>query len=97
MDLLLMALATASITLTLTKAKVTLRARAWLAYQRGPLGWLGKMLQCTYCTSHWVAGTLVVVSDHAFHPLRIMAVVTLASPLAWMTYKAHAGIAKETT
>jgi hypothetical protein len=62
--------------------------------RKGPLAWLGGMLQCTYCTSHWVALAVVVGSDRAFHPLRIMAVVALAAPLAWLTFKAHEGIMK---
>ncbi len=60
--------------------------------RKGPLAWLGKLLSCTYCTSHWVAAGVGLSWDHAFHPLRIMAVVALAAPALWLTYKAHAGI-----
>jgi uncharacterized protein DUF1360 len=107
MDLVLMALATAVITLTICKAKVLEPLRRWLASSPDPyslsesaprttrgglLGWLSKLLQCTYCTSHWVAGAVVVVSDHTFHFLRVMAVVALAAPAVWVIFMAHAGI-----
>jgi hypothetical protein len=51
-QVVILALATASISVTLSKAKVFMPIRRWIWYRNK---WLGELVQCSYCTTHWVA------------------------------------------
>jgi hypothetical protein len=53
-----LALATAAISVTVSKARVFASARAWIAARNT---WLGELVSCSYCTSHWVAIALVAI------------------------------------
>ena len=57
-QIVILSLATAAISLTISKAKVTAPAREWLARRNK---WLGNLVECPYCTSHWVAFALVAL------------------------------------
>lgn len=54
--LLFLALTNATITLTLNRASIFDRPRDWLSKKSD---FLGKLLGCPYCLSHWVAFVLV--------------------------------------
>lgn len=51
-EIIILSLAVAAMSLTLAKAKVTSRLRGWLLVK---LPWVGQMVQCVYCSSHWIA------------------------------------------
>lgn len=53
-----LALATAAISATVSKARVFAFAREWIASRNT---WLGELVSCSYCTSHWVAIALVAI------------------------------------
>lgn len=52
------ALATMAISLTTSRALVFAPFRMWVASKSS---WLGELVSCFYCTSHWVAIALVVI------------------------------------
>lgn len=54
----ILALATAAISVTVSKARVLASAREWIASRNN---WLGELVSCSYCTSHWVAIALVAI------------------------------------
>lgn len=54
----ILALATAAISVTVSKAKVFSGVRERIARRSH---WLGELLTCPYCTSHWVAFALVAI------------------------------------
>jgi hypothetical protein len=51
-----MALAVASCSFTISKAKISVGVREWIAKRNH---WLGELLNCPYCTSHWLTFGLV--------------------------------------
>lgn len=53
-----LALATAAISVTVSKARLFASAREWIATRNT---WLGELVSCSYCTSHWVAIALVAI------------------------------------
>lgn len=53
-----LALATAAISVTVSKARVFASIREWVASRNN---WLGELMSCSYCTSHWVAIALVAI------------------------------------
>lgn len=53
-----LALATAAISVTVSRARVFASAREWIASRNT---WLGELVSCSYCTSHWVAIALVAI------------------------------------
>lgn len=53
-----LALATTSIALTVAQAQIFAPARGWIAKRNH---WLGELVSCSYCTSHWVALALVAI------------------------------------
>ncbi len=53
-----LALATAAISVTISKARLFASAREWIAKRNT---WLGELMSCSYCTSHWVAIALVAI------------------------------------
>jgi hypothetical protein len=54
----LLALMVAALSVTITKAKIFERQRDWI-YDKN--GWLGKLVQCPYCSSHWLSLGVVLV------------------------------------
>ena len=88
-----MAFAVASMSMTLAKSQ----AFAW-ARNMVPRNWewLKELVNCPYCTSHWVAMALVLayrpVLLQVWFPLDLavsaFVVVTLAPPLQWAIFKA---------
>ncbi len=57
-QVIVLALATAAISVTTSKSRLFASAREWSAKKNT---WLGELVSCSYCTSHWVAITLVVI------------------------------------
>lgn len=55
-QVVVLALATAAISTTISKGGIFASAREWI-FERNE--WLGKLVSCSYCTSHWVAMALV--------------------------------------
>jgi hypothetical protein len=51
-----LALAATAVSLTITRATIFAAFRAWVVSRSA---WLGKLVSCPYCTSHWVAFALV--------------------------------------
>jgi len=86
--LLLMALAVATIANTVTKASVFMPVRV---YMRRNHPWPGKLVTCSYCTSHWAAfGVVAFVRPHlvsAWAPVAFFvtafAVVAVATFIGW--------------
>lgn len=87
-QLLLLALATATIANTVTKASVFRPIRM---YARRHFPWLGKLVTCSYCTSHWAAfflvafaqARLVVAPTPVAYVATAFAVVAIATPIGW--------------
>lgn len=95
---LLLALATATVTVTLCKARVTLAVRN----QLNRVSFFKEMLKCLYCTSHWVAGCLVIAANASIVPTSLgiepravellvvwLGVVGLSAPAMWMINRSH--------
>jgi uncharacterized Zn-finger protein len=59
--LLVLGAACAVIAMTISKASIFEQARVWLDQESN---WLGDLVACPYCTSHWVALAAIV----AFQP-----------------------------
>jgi hypothetical protein len=57
-EVMVIALATAAISLTISKGRIFIPLREWIASRNT---WLGELVSCFYCTSHWVAIALVVI------------------------------------
>lgn len=57
-QIIVLALATAAISVTTSKSRLFASAREWSAKKST---WLGELVSCSYCTSHWVAIALVVI------------------------------------
>ena len=57
LDLIAMGLATATASATLSRAMVFKPAREYVAKRSA---WAGRLVRCTYCTSHWVAAALII-------------------------------------
>jgi len=53
-----LASATSAISITITKGGVFSKQRQWI---KGRNSWLGKLVSCPYCLSHWVAAALVAI------------------------------------
>lgn len=53
-----LALATAAISVTVSRSRIFASAREWIAIRNT---WLGELVSCSYCTSHWVAIALVAI------------------------------------
>lgn len=54
----ILALATAAISVTVSRARVFASTREWVAAHNK---WLGELVSCSYCTSHWVAIAFVAI------------------------------------
>lgn len=53
-----LALATSAISVTVSKSRVFASPRNWIASRSS---WLGELMSCSYCTSHWVAIALIAI------------------------------------
>ncbi len=53
-----LALATAAISVTVSKARLFAFVREWIAARNT---WIGELISCSYCTSHWVAIAFVAI------------------------------------
>jgi hypothetical protein len=63
-EVVVLALATAAISVTISKAQVFSSFRDWVADNNA---WLGDLISCHYCTSHWVAMGFIVI----YHPFLV--------------------------
>ena len=90
---ILLSLCVSTISITVTKSRFFLFLRHW-ANKHG--WWLGTLLSCPYCLSHWVSGFLVILLS-IFNPLiqltnilwidtiiLIFATVSLVTVINWM-------------
>ena len=57
-QVVVLALATAAISTSISKGRVFASAREWIFECNE---WLGELVSCSYCTSHWVALTFVAI------------------------------------
>jgi len=77
LTLIILSFATAAISMTVSKAKVSAPVRSWVASKSV---WLGKMLDCPYCVSHWIALGLFLINPVPFNPfISIFAIIALAT------------------
>jgi hypothetical protein len=53
--LVILAIATATVSMTVTMASIFRFLREWFEDEEGFRGWLGELLTCPYCLSHWTA------------------------------------------
>lgn len=63
-EVVVLALATAAISVTISKAQVLSSFRDWVADHSA---WLGDLISCHYCTSHWVAIGFIAI----YHPFLV--------------------------
>jgi len=95
LKILVLGIATGAISLVLTKSTVFDFAHDWLE-RKAPF--LGEMLNCPWCTSHWVALFFVLVYRprllNVFAPVdylvSVMVLVAVASVVARTIYSAYA-------
>lgn len=57
-QVVVLALATAAISTTISKGRIFVSARKWIIERNE---WLGKLVSCSYCASHWVALVFVAI------------------------------------
>lgn len=90
---LLLAAAGSAITMTLTKGSIFASLRDWLADRP----FLGQLISCPYCTSHWVAAAIVWATGwRAFdgnpwltYPVTVFALVAAIAPFSWVIYNSY--------
>lgn len=58
LSFVILALCNGAITLTLTKGSVFSKARLWIGDKSS---FLGELIQCPYCTAHWVSFVSMLV------------------------------------
>jgi len=88
----ILALATAAISVTVSRARVFASAREWIAARSS---WLGELVSCSYCTSHWVAIALVAIYRPVLIPqwvvvdflVSVFGVVAIAAVVSGMIVK----------
>ena len=100
--LFILALATSSISLTLSKAKIFKGLREFVAQRSA---FLGKLISCPYCTSHWIAIWLVCLYAPLHRPVQLifilnwfvisMAIVAMAAILMGLIFQAISSISEE--
>lgn len=95
---LFLSLAVASLSLTITKAQVFGSLRSWVDSKNG---FLGKLISCPYCASHWIGLVMVVYYQPVLVPspilffdlaISLFAVVTLSSFATGLIWRAFEGI-----
>ena len=89
-NILIMAMAVTSCSYTISKAKVFENIRNWI-YDRNE--WLGKLITCPYCTSHWLIFALAINYKTRLisggwlpvdYAVTIFAIVTLANLMTYI-------------
>ncbi len=94
--LLVLALPVAALSITISKGLIFENVRKQ-CMEASP--WLGELLRCPYCMSHWVAFFTVLVTG-AFHigfssfwlinlMISTFGVVALATPISWIVYRSY--------
>lgn len=87
---LILALPVSVISLTITRSSLFDHLRKWMVERNE---WLGKLVTCPYCTSHWVSFALVAwyqprMLQSAWLPVDLMisafAIVALAMPISFV-------------
>lgn len=89
-----LAAAVGATSLTISRAKVFEGTREWIKQKNG---FVGKLVSCPYCVSHWVAFALTFWYRRQLivaWPVAAMALVAAAAPIARITYDAMAGIGR---
>jgi hypothetical protein len=85
LTLILLSFATAAISMTISKAKVTTPFRDWIKTKSV---WIGKMLNCPYCVSHWVALGMVLYTPMPINPvISIFAIIALATVIEGLMFR----------
>ncbi len=94
----MLALAVSALSMTITKTKVTKTLRLWVKAHNA---WLGELLSCPYCTSHWLAFAVVAiyqprVVDSGLLVLDLfisaMMIVALAAVMSGLIFRSIAAI-----
>lgn len=67
-QIIALALATAAISVTISKAVIFASLREWIEEHNS---WFGELINCHYCTSHWVAMAFVAMYRPVFIQLWI--------------------------
>jgi hypothetical protein len=89
----ILVLPTAAISVTITRASVFEPLRVWVGQNSK---WLGKLISCPYCLSHWVSFLMVAIYQPVViqSSLRLVdllssafAIVALTSPISWLVYR----------
>ena len=97
-EVIALAFAAAVISLTITKSSLFEHPRKWVLERSE---WLGKLVSCAYCTSHWVSFALVAIYQpriiqSAWWPLDLIVsacvLVALAMPVSFVVYKSFQGM-----
>lgn len=97
-EILILALAVAVISLTVTKSTLFEKPRQWILERSA---WIGKLVTCPYCTSHWVSFVLVAlyqpkITHSPWWQLDLLvsafAIVALAMPIAFVVHRSFQGI-----
>lgn len=96
---LILSLPVAAISLTITKSSLFEPLRKWLLDKSE---WLGQLISCPHCTSHWVSFALVAI----YHPRMLQsawwlvdlmvsafAIVALAMPVSFIVVYSLRGMA----
>jgi hypothetical protein len=90
----ILAFSVSAISLTITKAQIF----GWLRERLQGSKWLGGVIECSYCTSHWLAFALVayyqpvvVKSQVLLIDLAVSAfvVVGIATMVSWLVYNSY--------
>ena len=98
LDFVLLGAVVAAISVTLTKSSLFRPVRMWLGSRTGGFWrFLARLIDCPYCTSHWIAALVVGVTDrHFLHVNPVVdfivtgfLLVTLAAPFSWLIYNSY--------
>ncbi len=92
-QLLVLSLAAAAISVTLAKSKLFEPLREKIKERNE---WLGELVNCPYCTSHWVSiGLVIIYQPVPFNliivdqVIAVFALVSLAAIWAGLIYRAY--------
>lgn len=87
-----LALVVSAMSMTISKTEIFLPLRSWI-YEHNE--WLGRLLRCPYCTSHWLAfgaeaiyhprlvSSGFALLDYALSAMAIVALSTMFFGLIW--------------
>jgi|GEM_PF-1657724 len=98
LSLVILAFATSAVSLTISKAGIFESVRHWVADHNE---WLGELVSCPYCTSHWVSLLLVsiyrpvVVQSGAWIidlAVSVFTIVAMAAMISWLVYRSYKGL-----